>query len=100
MALIDDMKLILRVSNNAYDIEVQMCIDSAIADMKRVGIREEVISSDNPLVRQAIACYCKANFGFDNEEAGRFTQSYIQTVTDLLHSDANIASYEEPNEQV
>lgn len=98
MALIDDMKLVLRVSNSAYDDEVSMLIAAAKSDMARVGIDPELIDPEQgdmaPLVKQAIACYCKAHFGFDNDEGARFDRSYRQTVTDLLNSNANIAAEE------
>lgn len=91
------MKIILRVKSNALDAEVDMLIDAAKADMIRVGVRPELVdpSSDTeiePMVKQAIACYCKSNFGYDNEEATRFRSSYYQTVADLMNSPANVAA--------
>lgn len=98
MALLDDMKLVLRVSNAAYDDEVSMLIAAAKSDMVRVGIDPALIEPEQgeiaPLVRQAISCYCKAHFGWDNDEGARFDRSYRQTVTDLLNSSANIAAEE------
>lgn len=99
MALFDDIKTVLRVKSNALDSEVSMLIDAAKADMIRVGIREALVSPDDeadlhPMVKQAIACYAKANFGYDNNEASRFARAYRQTVTDLMNSDVNIAAGE------
>ena len=99
MALIDDMKLLLRVSTTAYDNEVSMLIAAAKADMLRVGVQPDLVnppvgSDEAPLVKQAIACYCKAHFGFDNDESARLDRSYRQIVTDLLNSSANIAAEE------
>lgn len=76
-----------------------MLIDAAKADMIRVGVDETLVNPDDetaiaPLVKQAIACYCKANFGYDNSEATRFYRTYKQTVCDLMNSDANIAAQE------
>jgi len=97
--LLDDIRLITRTSTTALDSELSMLIEAAKADMIRVGVREELVNPDDdadidPLVKQAIACYCKANFGYDNSEARRFNQSYRQTVCDLMNSDANIAAQE------
>lgn len=88
------MKLVLRVSGTALDSEVDMLIAAALADMARVGIRAELLEegSMSPLVKQAVACYCKANFGFDNDEAERLDSSYRQCVADLLNSTANEAA--------
>lgn len=103
MALLDDIKMVLRVRTDALDAEVAMLIDAAKADMIRVGVREELVnpkseSAMNPLVKQAIALYAKANFGFDNGEAERFNSSYRQTVCDLMNSKANIAAMEGESE--
>lgn len=87
-----EIRTILRVSSESTDDEIQMLIEAAIEDMRRVGIADEVIENETPLVRQAIACYCKSCYGFDNAEADRFNRSYRQIVCDLLNSSANIAS--------
>lgn len=101
--LLDDIRLITRTSTKALDSELSMLIEAAKRDMVRVGVREELVNPDDdadidPLVKQAIACYCKAHFGYDNSEARRFSQSYRQTVCDLMNSDANSAAQEEVSE--
>lgn len=90
-SILDDLRMFVRVSTGAYDTEILMLAESAIMDMERIGVRESYIVEMNPRVRNAIACYVKANFGYDNEEADRFSQSYRQLVIDMLHSHANIA---------
>lgn len=97
MALLDDMKVALRVSGDAFDGEIQTLIDSATDDMLRVGIDPAYVTpedaSETPaLVRSAITCYCKAHFGYDNDEASRFNASYRQIVCDLLNSTHNTAA--------
>jgi len=74
MALIDDVKLSLRVSVPDFDAEIQDLIDSAKADLQLSG----VVSPDetDPLIKRAITVYCKAHFGYDNPEADRFQRSY------------------------
>lgn len=90
------VKVVLRVSGDIYDTEINMLIDSAIEDMKRVGIREELLSEElPPLVVKAVCTYCKAEFGFDNEEAPLIAESYRQIVCDLMNSKANICSGDE-----
>lgn len=96
MALLDDIKVILRVSGNATDSEVQMWIDAALADMERVGIDPLMLGDDPvPLVKAAIACYAKARYGYDVEERPQFDASYRSIVCDLMNSGANIASEEQ-----
>lgn len=90
--LLTEIKRVLRVTSSAFDGEVGMLADAAIADMTRAGVSESCVGEMGPLVRQAVCLYCKANFGFDNDEAARLQESYRQTVVDLLNSDANGAA--------
>lgn len=76
MALLDDVKLALRITSSAFDSEVQDLIDAAIADLQLSGVRLEKLDADDPLIRRAVMVYCKANFGYDNPEAERFQHSY------------------------
>lgn len=88
VALLDDVKVALRVTTDLLDTEVQGLIDAALADMSRVGIREDLLDEDEPapLVKMAVCLYCKAHFGYDNDEASRFSESYRQLVADMLNS--------------
>lgn len=93
MSMLDDMKTVLRVSNPAFDVEVEMLIEAAKADMVRVGIEPAHIDSDDPLVKMAVACYCKSRFGFDEPHAEQYEAAYRQTVADMLNSSSyNIAA--------
>lgn len=106
MSLLDDMKLSLRINADDFDVEIDALIGAAMDDMARVGVRPELLETDengdllrhNMLVWQAIAAYCKSRFGFDNGDAGRFDDAYYRTVIDLMNSTANVADedYELP----
>lgn len=66
MALLDDVKISLRVTTNAYDSELNDLIDSAKKDLQIAGIMESVTVSTadmNKAVVTAIKTYCKMNFG-------------------------------------
>lgn len=66
MALLDDVKISLRVTTNAYDSEISDLIDSAKKDLQIAGIMESVTVSTadmNKAVVTAIKTYCKMNFG-------------------------------------
>lgn len=88
MSLIDDVRLSLRVISTATDAEIQMWIDAALADMGRCGVRPELLeeSTMNSLAKSAVVCFCKANYGFDNDEADRFNESYRMMVIALMNS--------------
>lgn len=77
MAILDDVKLALRISNIAFDGEIMDLIAAARQDLILSGVISTKANDDtDPLIRRAIITYCKANFGYDNPEAERFQQSY------------------------
>lgn len=88
MALIDDAKVALRVTTDRLDSEVQMLVDAAVADMRRVGVPDDLLYEDtmDPYVKAAVILFVKASFGYDNSEASRFQNSYRQMVKDILNS--------------
>jgi uncharacterized phage protein (predicted DNA packaging) len=76
MALIDDIKDILRVSGNDLDTEILDLIEAAKADLQLSGVHSTKVNDADPLIKRAITVFCKANFGWDNPEADRFQKSY------------------------
>lgn len=78
MAILNDVKVALRVAatTTAFDGEVQDLINAAIADLKLAGVTTAKAVDTDPLIKRAIVTYCKANFGYDNPDAGRFWRSY------------------------
>ena len=89
MALLDDVRVALRVTSHSLDSEVEGLIAAARRDMARVGVPESRLADGeglDPLARQAIVLYAKAHFGYDNDEASRFAASYRQVVVDLANS--------------
>lgn len=93
--LIGMAKTVLRVSGGVYDVEVEMLVDACLEDLRRVGVDEQTYMGSSALTRKAVACYCKANFGYDNSDASFFDKAYRQTVIDLLNSKANECAQEE-----
>ena len=99
MTLLSDIKVAVRVSSDATDSEIQMWINAALADMERVGIMKELLGNSNgdlkdSLVKAAVTCYVRANYGYDVEERAQFDESYRRIVCGLLNSPANIAAGE------
>ena len=92
MALLDDVKLALRISSGttAYDGEVQDLIAAAKANLKRAGVDPAKVDADDgnldPLIKQAIVTYAKWRFGFDNPDADRLSKAYESLVADLTLS--------------
>lgn len=81
MALLDEVKQALRISasNKAFDTEVQELIDSAKIDLVQAGILDTKVDAEEPdaIIKRAIKTYAKANFGYDNPEADRFSDAYV-----------------------
>jgi hypothetical protein len=84
LALIDDVKLALRINGTASNTEAADLIAAAKADLLLSGVT--VTDETNALIKRAIIVYCKAQFGYDNPEADRFQQSYDMLKTHLALS--------------
>lgn len=77
MALIDDVKDVIKESGNDSDTEVKDLIDAAKADMILCGVRSAKVIDTDPLIKRAIMLYSKAQFGYDDPKiADRFQKSY------------------------
>ncbi|SFR15264.1 head-tail connector protein [Desulfoscipio geothermicus] len=85
MALLDDVKKALRISEATtdFDGEIQDLIDAAKADLGLSGVMSEKVIDTDPLIKRAVVTYCKANFGYDNPEAERFQRAYDLIKTHL-----------------
>ncbi|MFD2705460.1 head-tail connector protein [Salibacterium lacus] len=81
MPLLEEVKAALRITTNDEGIkgEVQELINSAKIDLVQAGVKESLVNMDEPdaIIKRAIKTYAKANFGYDNPEAGRFYESYV-----------------------
>lgn len=77
MALLEDVKLALRITSSAFDNEVEDLIKAARQDLILSGVSQNKAQDENdPLIKRAITVYCKAHFGYDNPEAERFQRAY------------------------
>ena len=75
--MIESIKTALRISNTAYDSEINDLVAAARADLRLSGILESKVNDDtDQLIKRAIIIYVKANFGWNNPDAERLQQSY------------------------
>lgn len=74
MALLDDVKVALRVSTNAFDSEITDLISAAQTDMKLAGITATTSTTD-PLIKRAVITYARLNFG-QPDDYDRLKASY------------------------
>lgn len=92
MALLDDIKVFVRQTGSALDVQWKALIAKALADMEDKGVDPELLELDydgsleDPQVLVAVATYCQAHGGFvDNNAASRLNQSYLDQVCHLMH---------------
>lgn len=76
--LLDDVKQVLRISNNKFDTEITDLIQSASTDLHISGVDGVCAFSpeEDTLIKRAVILYCKANFGLDNVESEKYQKSY------------------------
>ncbi len=76
--MLNSVKISLRInaSNNAYDDEISGLINAAKLDLEISGVASTSIVESDPLIRQAIITYVKANFGYDNPDSEKLKESY------------------------
>lgn len=94
MPTIDEMRRLVGIASDYTDAEIQMWWQAAVADMRRIGVRDELLDGLDPLVNAACALYLKANYGFDNEDSEKFRMAYAETVACLKNSTADSSLYE------
>lgn len=74
MAIRDDVKLALRVSNSSFDGEIDDIIAACKIDLVEAGA--ENTDEADALVKRAIILYAKANFGMANPDMEKYQKAY------------------------
>ena len=75
--MISDLRHRLRISGTHFDGEISDLVAAAQADLMLGGILSvRAMDEGDPLVRRAITCYVKAEFGLDNPDADKFRAAY------------------------
>lgn len=72
--MLEKVKLALRITESDFDDEINGLIDAAKGDLETSGVASSKL--EEPLCRQAIILYCKALFGYDNNDADRLMEAY------------------------
>jgi uncharacterized phage protein (predicted DNA packaging) len=87
MAMLDDVKIALRVSHTALDGEITDLIAAARQDLILSGVlASRVNDDDDVLAKRAIITYVKAHFGWDNPDADRLLMAFDRLKTHLTLS--------------
>lgn len=91
MALIDDVKVALRVATDDAGINAQIAdmIEEAKLDLsKTANISADAVAAPDALVKGAIKCYCAAMWSDDPDEADRLKKCYDDYKAKLAMSSA------------
>ena len=91
MAILDDVKLALRINTNAFNSELNNLIDAACKDLGLAGIDLETVGAqylNDPLINHAICTYCKLNFG----ELDKAAYDYLKASYDEQKKQMGMAS--------
>ena len=73
MALLDDIKVSLRIKTSAFDTEITPIINACKLDLGLAGVN--IIVETDPLIQRAVVLYAKANFG-SNPDGEKYQRSY------------------------
>ena len=82
MSMLEDAKLALRITTDAFDSEISDLLAAAAADLGIAGVSN--LDTGDPLVKRAAVTYCKAFFGEPGAEAyDRLKASYDEQKAQL-----------------
>lgn len=72
-----------KTSENALDRDIEQLAAAAVADMRRIGLRDEYLAElTDPLVREAVLTYVNANYG-GNPDREKLTAAYHMLLVKL-----------------
>ena len=74
MAILDDVKISLRISSSAYDTEINDLISACKSDLTISGIN--TTDDTDTLIKRCINLYVKSQFGYNNPDAVKLMESY------------------------
>jgi uncharacterized phage protein (predicted DNA packaging) len=87
MAMLDDVKVALRIAHSATDTEINDLIAAARQDLILSGVvASKANSNTDALVKRAINTYVKAHYGIDNPDHERLVMAFEKLKTHLTLS--------------
>jgi len=82
MLTLDEVKLSLRLTTNAFDVEIAHLIAAATLDLILAGV---TVDTTNDLCKRAIITYCRMNFG-QPDDYDRLKASYDEQKAQMAMS--------------
>ena len=85
--MLDLVKVALRITSTAYDLELNQLIEAALLDLGLVDIMPDLLttSQTDALIRQAVVTYCAMRFG-NPDNYDRLKAAYYEQKAQLLIS--------------
>ena len=96
---ITKVKTSLRVTSDdeSFVTDITDLITAAQADLILAGILpDKARSESDSLIQRAVTTYCKANFGLDNPDMEKYTESYKSQKKELLLTEEYTTAVIEP----
>lgn len=73
-----------KTANDDLDKEVERAVDTAIADLRRIGVREKWLKNpSDPLIVEAVLSYVKANYSIDTNAYPILSGIYGDNITKI-----------------
>ena len=82
MAILEKVKLSMRLTTDAFDDELSDLISAAVQDLGIAGVDGPSVDLSDPLILRAITTYCKMHFGLP-DEYDRLKASYDEQKAQL-----------------
>ncbi|MDR2531464.1 MAG: DNA-packaging protein [Oscillospiraceae bacterium] len=88
-AFIKDMRERLRITHKFSDREIYDLISAAFCELGLAGVALAKLTQldKQPLIKQAVVLYLKAEFGFDIPDAAKYRESFEKLKIKLTLSD-------------
>lgn len=85
--MLELVKVALRITSTAYDLELNQLIEAALLDLGLVDIMPDLLttSQTDALIRQAVITYCAMRFG-NPDNYDRLKAAYDEQKAQLLMS--------------
>lgn len=86
MSVIEQIKTAKRIRHSGLDSEIDRLIDTARADMKRVGINSDKAEGDDDLIIEAVVTYVLGKLADTPERGAKYKESYRLQIDELRKS--------------
>lgn len=73
--LLNDAKTVLRLTNDAFNGEINDLINACKRDLELAGVDISRTNDDDPLLKRAALTYVKANFGY-SDDSEKYQRQY------------------------